>query len=50
MLVTDGNRIDMTLIPIEEKENTAGDKLIQILMDKDQAFPIFLLPPTRISG
>ncbi|MFB4323787.1 aminoglycoside 6-adenylyltransferase [Priestia sp. BR_2] len=40
MLFTDGNRIDMTLIPIEEKEKYCKeDKLIQILMDKDQTFP-----------
>ncbi|MGG3284266.1 aminoglycoside 6-adenylyltransferase [Paenibacillus solani] len=40
MLFTDGNRIDMTLIPIEDKEKYCkGDKLIQILLDKDQSFP-----------
>ena len=40
MLFTDGNRIDMTLIPIEEKEKYCKeDKLIRILMDKDQTFP-----------
>ncbi|EHB47886.1 MULTISPECIES: aminoglycoside 6-adenylyltransferase [Paenibacillus] len=40
MLFTDGNRIDMTLIPIEEKESySQHDKLIKVLMDKDGTFP-----------
>ncbi|SES12519.1 aminoglycoside 6-adenylyltransferase [Psychrobacillus sp. OK032] len=40
MLFTDGNRIDLTLIPIEEKdEYCKEDKLTIILMDKDNPLP-----------
>jgi len=40
MLFKDGNRIDMTLIPIEEKDDYAKeDKLMQVLLDKDGLFP-----------
>lgn len=40
MLFKDGNRIDMTLIPIEEKdEYVKEDKLMQVLLDKDGLFP-----------
>ncbi|WP_195573992.1 aminoglycoside 6-adenylyltransferase [Paenibacillus sp. 1001270B_150601_E10] len=46
MLFEDGNRIDMILIPIEEKETyLQDDKLTVILMDKDQALPE-IPPPT----
>jgi len=45
MLFTDGNRIDMTLIPIEDKERYCKeDKLIQVLLDKDQSFPKVPVP------
>lgn len=41
MLFTDGNRIDMTLIPIEEKEAYCQeDKLLKVLLDKDGTFPV----------
>lgn len=40
MLFKDGNRIDMTLIPIEEKDDyVKEDKLMQVLLDKDGLFP-----------
>ncbi|GAB6928754.1 aminoglycoside 6-adenylyltransferase AadK [Paenibacillus sp. JCM 10914] len=40
MLFTDGNRIDLTLISIHEKDQyCAEDKLMQILLDKDGVFP-----------
>ncbi|MFF2155116.1 aminoglycoside 6-adenylyltransferase [Paenibacillus chitinolyticus] len=46
MLFTDGNRIDLTLIPIEEKEMYCReDKLTVILLDKDNDLPA-LPPPT----
>lgn len=47
MLFTDGNRIDLTLIPIEEKDiYCKEDKLTIILMDKDHSLP-GVLPPTE---
>ncbi|MFE4573434.1 aminoglycoside 6-adenylyltransferase [Paenibacillus chitinolyticus] len=46
MLFTDGNRIDLTLIPLEEKEMySREDKLTVILLDKDNDLPA-LPPPT----
>ncbi|MDR0267821.1 aminoglycoside 6-adenylyltransferase [Paenibacillus sp.] len=40
MLFSDGNRIDLTLSPIEKKENwNNGDKLSIVLLDKDHALP-----------
>ncbi|CAM5790250.1 MULTISPECIES: aminoglycoside 6-adenylyltransferase [Brevibacillus] len=46
MLFTDGNRIDLTLIPLDEKdEYCKEDKLMMVLMDKDNCFPK-VLPPT----
>lgn len=40
MLFTDGNRIDLTLVPIGEKEiYCKEDKLTVILMDKDNCLP-----------
>ncbi|MFF2886152.1 aminoglycoside 6-adenylyltransferase [Paenibacillus sp. NPDC057967] len=40
MLFKDGNRIDMTLIPVEEKDDyVKEDKLMQVLLDKDGLFP-----------
>lgn len=48
MLFTDGNRIDMTLIPIEEKEAYCQeDKLLKVLHDKDGTFPV-ISPPTDV--
>lgn len=45
MLFTDGNRIDMTLIPLEEKEAYCQeDKLLKVLLDKDGTFPIVPSP------
>lgn len=39
MLFTDGNRIDLKLVPVEEKDNYyQSDKLIKILLDKDGLF------------
>ncbi|MFC9774505.1 aminoglycoside 6-adenylyltransferase [Paenibacillus chitinolyticus] len=46
MLFTDGNRIDLTLIPLEEKEMYCReDKLTVILLDKDNDLPA-IPPPT----
>lgn len=46
MLFKDGNRIDLTLIPIEEKERYCKeDKLTIILMDKDNSL-LEIAPPT----
>ena len=40
MLFVDGNRIDLTLIPIEDQiKYIKEDKLTKILLDKDQALP-----------
>ncbi|RJE85172.1 aminoglycoside 6-adenylyltransferase [Paenibacillus sp. 1011MAR3C5] len=48
MLFKDGNRIDMTLIPIEEKDDyVKEDKLMQVLLDKDGLFPD-VLPSTDV--
>ncbi len=45
MLFEDGNRIDLMLIPIEEKESyCAEDSLTVILLDKDQNLPNMPLP------
>lgn len=46
MLFTDGNRIDLTLIPLEEKwKYCKEDKLTIILLDKDNCLPE-VSPPT----
>lgn len=46
MLFTDGNRIDLTLIPIEKKDTYCKeDKLTIILLDKDSSLPE-VSPPT----
>ncbi len=46
MLFTDGNRIDLTLIPLEEKdEYCKEDKLLIVLLDKDDSLPE-VPPPT----
>lgn len=40
MLFTDGNRIDLTLIPLDEKdEYCKEDKLLRVLLDKDLCLP-----------
>lgn len=40
MLFADGNRIDLTLCPIEKKATwNNGDKLSKVLLDKDRALP-----------
>ncbi|RRJ65974.1 aminoglycoside 6-adenylyltransferase [Paenibacillus oralis] len=40
MLFSDGNRIDLTLCPVEKKETwNNGDKLSLVLLDKDRALP-----------
>jgi len=40
MLFTDGNRIDLTLWPVEKsKEWIQDDKLAKVLLDKDHIFP-----------
>ncbi len=45
MLFTDGNRIDLMLIPLEEKELYYKDnKLATILLDKDDLFPALPSP------
>ncbi|WP_285766921.1 aminoglycoside 6-adenylyltransferase [Peribacillus sp. SI8-4] len=46
MLFMDGNRIDLQLVPIEQKERYCReDKLTTVLMDKDGCLPV-LPPPT----
>ncbi|WML31311.1 aminoglycoside 6-adenylyltransferase [Neobacillus sp. OS1-32] len=46
MLFSDGNRIDLTLIPLNKKdEYLQEDKLTVILLDKDQTLPD-IAPPT----
>ncbi|MCS7462723.1 aminoglycoside 6-adenylyltransferase [Paenibacillus doosanensis] len=48
MLFADGNRIDLTLCPIEKKENwNNGDKLSVVLLDKDHALPKLPAPTDR---
>ncbi|XOK60963.1 aminoglycoside 6-adenylyltransferase [Paenibacillus elgii] len=40
MLFADGNRIDLTLCPFEQKNNwNSGDKLAVVLLDKDDCLP-----------
>ncbi|GIP32518.1 aminoglycoside 6-adenylyltransferase [Paenibacillus sp. J2TS4] len=40
MLFTDGNRIDLTLIPLDEKDDYCKeDKLLLVLLDKDNCLP-----------
>ncbi|BAM46376.1 aminoglycoside 6-adenylyltransferase [Amphibacillus xylanus] len=40
MLFSDGNRIDLTLVPVEEADQYVNeDKLTKILLDKDEIFP-----------
>lgn len=40
MLFADGNRIDLTLCPIEKKDDWhSGDRLSVVLLDKDHALP-----------
>jgi len=41
MLLDDGNRIDLTLIPIEKKELVGNDSLSVVLLDKDGILPRF---------
>ena len=42
MLFTDGNRIDLTLIPIEKQnEILENDSLTIVLLDKDNIVPVF---------
>lgn len=42
MLFTDGNRIDLTLIPTEKLELIGTDSLTVVLLDKDGIIPPFL--------
>ena len=45
MQFIDGNRIDLTIIPYEERENyIKEDSLIKILLDKDKALPVLASP------
>ena len=40
MLFTDGNRIDLTLVPLKLKDKHFGsDKLTVVLLDKDSSLP-----------
>lgn len=41
MLFTDGNRLDLTLIPIQRPELIGNDSLTILLLDKDGILPIF---------
>ncbi len=48
MQFTDGTRIDLTLFPVEYKEEYfSQDKLTVILLDKDHAFPALAEPTDR---
>ncbi len=48
MLFTDGNRIDLTLIPAEDKlRYCREDSLTVILLDKDEAMPDLAAPSDR---
>lgn len=42
MLFTDGNRLDLTLIPIQRPELIGDDSLTRVLLDKDGILPDFL--------
>ncbi|MFD2045497.1 aminoglycoside 6-adenylyltransferase [Ornithinibacillus salinisoli] len=45
MLFKDGNRIDLTLVPVEEMDNyCTEDKLTVILLDKDHVLPYMPFP------
>src|SRR5690625_3136009 len=45
MLFADGNRIDLTLIPIDKKDDyLKEDKLTKILLDKDDVLPRISFP------
>ena len=45
MLFMDGNRIDLTLVPLEQRENwNRGDKLARVLLDKDNIVPVLSDP------
>lgn len=45
MLFSDGNRIDLKLIPLKDLDfYIKNDKLIQLLLDKDELFPPLPLP------
>ena len=45
MLFTDGNRIDLTLVPFEQSKTwNRGDTLAQVLLDKDQLLPDLTAP------
>ncbi|RXZ77067.1 aminoglycoside 6-adenylyltransferase [Paenibacillaceae bacterium] len=45
IIFTDGNKADLTLIPLDEAEEYCKeDKLMQVLLDKDGIFPV--LPPS----
>lgn len=45
MLFADGNRIDLTLCPLDKKENwNSGDKLAVVLLDKDHCLPKLAAP------
>ena len=48
MQFTDGNRIDLTLIPIENIDNMEADSLSVLLLDKDDRLPPFP-PPSEVS-
>ncbi len=48
MQFTDGNRIDLTLIPVENIKNKQPDSLSVLLLDKDERFPPF--PPPNESS
>ncbi|MFB5677030.1 aminoglycoside 6-adenylyltransferase [Paenibacillus terreus] len=45
MLFTDGNRIDLTLCPVEKRDVwNGGDKLSVVLLDKDKSLPKLAAP------
>jgi aminoglycoside 6-adenylyltransferase len=47
MLFTDGNRIDLTLYPMEKKNELEADSLSELLLDKDGAFEPFPSPSNQ---
>lgn len=48
MIFQDGNKMDLTLIPIEELEKyLESEGLLQILLDKDNRIPVWPVPTDR---
>jgi len=48
MQFADGNRIDLTLLPVDKIDRLNEDSLTLVLLDKDGILPVF--PPPNLSG